>query len=63
MTARRCKHRKITSASGDAEAALPVEGNTGQALLPDKRLRIFCDAFQQFDVSPVAGLRRFAWER
>jgi hypothetical protein len=60
MTARRCKHRKITSASGDAEAALPVEGNAGPALLPDERLRIFGDEFQQLDVSSVAGLRRFA---
>ena len=34
---------------------IPVEGNAGPALLADEGLRVFGDAFQQLDVSPVAG--------
>lgn len=37
------------------ESALNVERNAGSALFQDECLRILCDEFQQFDVSPVAG--------
>ena len=35
------------------QGVIPVERNAGPALLADEGLRVFGDAFQQLDVSPV----------